>query len=483
MVRAILRASLPALLIALTAPAIALAAPVDWRLSVERAPELSVEVRLRGDTDGETLFHMPQGQTDLRVRGGKAAWRDARTLIVRHRPESRLTLSYRITPQVADAEGLVVHGALLAIPEGRASEPAQVEWRRPPKDWTVATSLDGAGGTVADVMGLEGLAGRDVVIVPATRGVRVAARGVPAGALELVAERLAALARVEQTYWGHVRPPGLIVLDLSPDDPDLVAMTAERRVAQVVGRDLGTAPSNGAPAWLVDGVTRFVADRISLRSGAVTPAAVARRLDAAQTPDGRGRILMLKWDEDVRRATQGRADLDDVLLRMRTHARLFPPGQAPDPVTGLVSAAWVTAQLDLRADIARYGEGSADIPLPERLFDGCLEARVTVQPGFDSGFDHVASFSARTAKGVRRRGPAWNSGLRDGMRIDSWTLVEGDMTREIQLDVRPARGRARAKTLRYWPYGDRDVETRRIHLGTGLSDLESHVCPRKLAGE
>jgi hypothetical protein len=107
---------------------------------------------------------------------------------------------------------------------------------------------------------------------------------------------------------------------------------------------------------------------------------------------------------------------------------------------------------------------------------------VTVSPGFDAGFDAEPSFAAKVLKGVRRRGPAWNSGLRDGMVLDAWTYKAGDMTRQIELTVRPPGRRAKPKKVAYWPYGDSDVESRALQLTPGMTDAQRAACGRKIGG-
>ena len=116
------------------------------------------------------------------------------------------------------------------------------------------------------------------------------------------------------------------------------------------------------------------------------------------------------------------------------------------------------------------------------MFDGCLQAAVTVAPGFDSGFNAEASFAAKKVTGVRRRGPAWNSGLRDGMALDTWSYKAGDMTRMIELTVRPAGKKAKPRKIAYWPYGDVDTQTRVLRLTPGMSDAARTACGRKIGG-
>jgi len=452
---------------------------VDYRLGVDSAA-VAVEIRLAGDADGETRIALPAGLTGFEAKGAAATWEGPTTSILRHRPGARLTVRYRLpAPAGLRIEG----GRVFAEPEGRARDAATFRWSRLPKGWTAASDLDGGRPlTVFDLRAATGLVGDDVTVVSRTLPngtLRVAARGASAGSLDAPADALARLVAAERAYWNEPAGPAFIAVREAADAdlPRAVALDHARAAIARLG-----APPGGATAWWRDGVAVLVADRILLHAALASPSDVAGRFEAAnRAPDGRGLLVALKWDDEVRRKTSGKADLDDVILRMRDHHRRFAPGQGPDIVTGLVSAAWVTAALDLRPDIARYASAPF-VPLPETLFDGCLDARITVAPGFDSGFDHVASATAKAVKGVRRRGPAWNSGLRDGMRIDAIDLKAGDMTREIVLTVRPARGGGKPRTIRFWPYGDNDVETRRLQLATGLSDAALAACGRKLGG-
>lgn len=473
---------------------------VDYRLRISPGGDLDVDLRFRGDADGETKLRLPPRlASGLAVSGAQLVKPDT----LRHRPGARITVRYRAMTSPGGHSGL--GPSLFVTPEGPDTDPATLRWSGSPKTWRLASDLDpGRPMTVADVRRSVVLAGPDVQIAErALPGgtLRVAVRARDAGPADQLADAAAPVIGAFRTYFGSGQGPVLVVRTAAADRPlDLddalalpVAGIPERGLPQAVAaghvqawvpRQLGRAPATDVEQRLADGLAGVLAERILLRSGrSTTDAAVGRfaEADGARDPASRATILALKWDEDIRRKTGGKADLDDVILRMRNHYRQFPAGQGPDVVTGLVSAAWVVAQIDLRPDIARYAEGGAVIPLPEQMFDGCLDARVTVTPGFDSGFDHAASQATKVVKGVRRRGPAWNSGLRDGMRIDRIDVVPGDTTREVVLVVRPARG-GKARTLRYWPYGDVDVETRRLQLAHGLSGEALAVCGRKIAG-
>lgn len=433
---------------------------------------------------------------------------------------------------------------VFAAPEGRDELPATFRWGRLPKDWRVASDLEhgrmGRRMTVNDVAQSVTVGGPRLALLerPITGGtLRFAA---PHGApfeIAPFADDVAKIVSAQRAYWNDLTEPYFVAyLPLTPRptgsssggtgrgdafvlygtpnaDPQRMRWTlAHEHIHSWMPARVARRPADPEAEvyWISEGFTEFLTARTLVRAGLATPEQAVGYWDdllkryeanplktapnarvvsdfwtdpnAQRLPYQRGMLLALKWDEDIRRKTGGKADLDDVVLRMRDHNRQFPPQQGPDLLTGLVSAAWVVAGLDLRPDIARYVERGEAVPLPEQLFDGCLDARVTVTPAFDSGFDHMGSAEGKVVKGVRRAGPAWNSGLRDGMRITAIDLKPGDTNREIVLTVLPANGRGGARTIRYWPYGDRDIETRVLALAYGLEGEKLAACGRKIGG-
>ncbi len=481
-------------------------AGVDYLLSVPQAsgpPELAVEMRLRGDADGETRISLPgSGISELEVSGATSSAPDANHRLLRHRPGAKLRVRYSLLVPGAVA---VSGDAVFAIPDGRTDQPVTLRWNRLPKGWQSLSDLDpgiaARAPSVADLAGSVLLAGPDLQVAerPIKGGaLRAAVFGDAAGAARL-AEISVPVVNAQRAFWNDTSGAFLVATGFKvasgrnsslmlPSDI-LTRSDPENEIARAltgswIPQRLGS-PSKSPAAGIMEGLASFYADRIRLRAGLMPLGAMVSTLAMADTrhdAGSRGTILALRWDEDIRRKSGGKRDLDDVMLRMADHYSRFPPGQGPDVVTGLISAAWVIAGLDLRPDIARYAEGGAVIPLPETMFDSCLDARVTVAPGFDAGFDSVGSFAARSVRGVRRGGPAWNSGLRNGMALDSWTFNAGDMTREIVLTVRPTTKRGRPRAIRFWPYGDVDVETRKLQMAVGLSEAASSVCARKIGG-
>ncbi|MBL8554729.1 MAG: hypothetical protein JNL41_10660 [Phenylobacterium sp.] len=480
---------------------------VDYRVTLAPTGALAVDMRLAGEPDGETQLRLPPGAAaTLKVSGaGVDTVGDVRTL--RHKPGAGLRIRYTVGggPEVA-----ALGEAVFAEPVGWDALSAGVRWSKLPKGWRVASDLDHAGLgrplTVGDVR-------RSVLV--AGPAIRTAEQTTPGGVIraatladdrdgpEKLAAAVAPAVAAVRSYLGEPAGPFFVTRAAAPErgldrddgfvappsglsDAELRRALVEAHVDGVLERQAGRAPAKPAP-WLTGGLGRFVTDRALVRAGAMSADDwVGRWVDTDASTDAaaRGAILALKWDDDVRRKTGGKADLDDVVQRMRDHYRRFAPGQGPDTVTGLISAVWVTAGLDIRPDIARYAEGNPPIPLPDELFGGCILARVTVSPGFDAGFDTTRSFASRTVAGVRRRGPAWNSGVRDGMRLESWTFSAGDRSRQIELLVRLPKmsSKARPRRIAYWPYGDNDTSVRKIQFLPDLTREQVSECARRIAG-
>lgn len=546
-------------------------APVQYRLGVETqasgAPLLNVEVRFRGDADGETRLALPDdfasGQdawrfiSDLTVKGASATEDGPAHRILRHRPNAGITVRYRVRSAYdqdpAGGEGNPYAGPLIrpdwfsvlgefvfATPEGRQQAPARFRWGGVPRGWTVASDLE--HGRMGRPLSVEDVA--ESVSMGGPR-VRIDQRPIPGGVLrvayredahlkpEPLVTDIARVIEAQRAYWNDTSEPYFVavvalapkeraastggtgrgdafVLYASPRTEErLRRLIAHEHLHSWVPRKLGLLPSGEqerAIYWLSEGFTDFLTVRTLLRAGLHTPDEAVKELnqilqdyDASPVrtapvsrivadfwtdpkvrdlPYRRGALLALKWDEDLRRKSGGKLDLDDVLMTIR-HRRIVAPAETDGVVTQLVNAAWGVAQIDLRNDIRHHAEGGALVELPETLFGGCVEVRTTTAPAYDTGFDHQGSFTARTVRGVRREGPAWLSGLRDGMKITALS-VPPDTSQEVVATVADARGRAR--TIRFWPYGDEDRTTRALALRSGMTEAETAACGRAIAG-
>ncbi|MFN3583894.1 hypothetical protein [Phenylobacterium sp.] len=273
--------------------------------------------------------------------------------------------------------------------------------------------------------------------------------------------------------------------DAAPEARAGVASDRMRRwVWSLAAPPAAPEPQSG---WLAEGLGDFLAIRARLRAGLATPEDAAHELDAAlkahdaapaAPSSARALLLALKWDEEIRLKAPGR-DLDDV-IKAAHDRRALAPAETTGFLDRLMNAAWGSVQLNLRQDVARHVAGRERISPPETMFGGCLLSTVTLTHGFDTGFDAQGSLATKTVRGVIRNGPAWMSGLRNGMKLESLAFTPGDTSHEVVARLVDARGRKR--TIRYWPYGDEDREIRRIQLRSGMTPEETAACGRTIAG-
>jgi hypothetical protein len=484
----------------LTLTAAAKPSPVEYRVAMA-AQSVEVEMRLRGDADGETRLLLPAGATPT-VRGATLSGG-----VLRHRPGAKLSVRYSLG---VTGGAPLLGEQVFAIPEGRASDPTQVRFGKLPAGWRLASDLEHGSRrapTVADVADSVTVAGAGLSVSEHPGDLRVvgdtpspellaaisAGRGFwREGCPYLV---VLAAAPAGQASTAVARGDGLL-LRLAPADRTSRWAVVRAHAQSLLGARTARLAPDAAPTWFSEGFADFVTNRALARAGLEPAADTSGRISdalsgldlarisepsAAELAARRGAVLALKWDEDIRRKSEGKLDLDDVLLRMRDHYARFPPGEGPNLTDSLVSAAWVTAGLDLRDDLERHLTRAEPPPIPDSLFGGCLELRTGTRPLYDTGFDHAGSIAARTVRGVARHGPAYASGLRNGMRLETWSIAP-DTSREMVLTVRDARGRGRPRTIRYWPYSAEHADVRRLQLKPAMGAAELAACGRRLGG-
>jgi predicted metalloprotease with PDZ domain len=563
---------LRALALAATLPLLAGARapqPIQYQLGVEApagaTPYLTVELRFRGDGDGETTLLLPDD-----FASGKDAWKHVSGLMIegaqvvqeaeekrvlKHRPNARITARYVVGSAYgqdpAAGEGNPYAGPLLrpqwiaalgefvfAAPEGRLDAPAAFKWGKTPVGWTLASDLEhgrmGRALSVGDVLESitgGGTEGKVVTLQAAGAPLRVLTLA-PRLAESSLAADSAQIIAAQRAYWNASGEPFLIVAaplaakersrslgGTGRDDAFVVYsspgteagfrwLIAHEHLHTWIDRRIGERPpQDGAGYWISEGFTDFVTVRSLVRAGLWTPDEGLKRWSEALTaydaspvrtapnakiaegfwtdpslqklPYQRGLMLALKWDDELRMSSQGRLDFDDVLLSMRDRKRAYP---AEKTLTddALLDAAWGVGRLNLRSDLARYVVRGDFVTLPETLFGGCVDVATKVSPAFDAGFDHAGSFKVKVVQGVRRPGPAWNSGLRNGMKLEGWSIRPGETTTQVELKVVEARNRKR--TIRFWPYGDEDKSVRSLSLRARMTEAEKAACVKAIGG-
>ncbi len=195
--------------------------------------------------------------------------------------------------------------------------------------------------------------------------------------------------------------------------------------------------------WFADGFTRHLARDMLFRFGLVTPLEVASEVNSlesvlamspfahesnatlatrtkeagvVQTLVTRGALYALYVDAAIRKKSGNKRTLNDLI---RT---LYNKGK--EKLGPLNTSAWTEAiQVEVGAsgpkDFAAIIEKGGAIDLPSDALGPCFRKESRTFAQYDLGFDDVASRQAKPPKvtSVRKDGPAYRAGLREGMEM------------------------------------------------------------------
>lgn len=289
---------------------------------------LAVELRFRGDADGETRLLLPdewagtdklwQAVTALEVVGGEVVEDGDAARRIRHAPSSEIVVRYRLVSRDATDPGAAYakarpivrpgwfffHGeGLFATVEGRGEAPARFGWQGWPAGWRMASDLDHLAsrpGTVPDVLESAAIGATDLQLVERQvdgAPFRLAMRGSWSFTAEALADRVAAIMVAQNRYWGDrgraffvpVAPlategTGRSTHGTGRRDGFAIASTvnfgldeatqflAHEYMHSWIGGEIGgPLPEDEARGyWLTEGFTDFLAAKTLVRSGVWT---------------------------------------------------------------------------------------------------------------------------------------------------------------------------------------------------------------------
>ncbi len=537
---------------------------------------IAVEVRFRGDADGETRLSLPDrwaGETDywkhlrdLRIDGARAREDGPQTRVLTHAPGAAITVRYRVVsayekdPAVGDPGGnpyrpilrpawfsAIGHG-LFAGPENGEDRTADFRWMSLPAGWKVASDLDhsamGARLRVGDIQ-------QSVMVGSPT--LRVYTRPVNGVDMRLAvlggwsafkAEDFASLiARVLEAQRDYWKAPGeTYFVALTPMTPREGSMSIggtglDDAFALYAGTDTTLEPMRYLLAhehmhtwspralgdishppedealgyWFSEGFTDFLTHRTLLRAGiwsledfvqhvngelmayAVSPSREAPNSEVAakfwtspdvqKLPYRRGMLLALRWDYQLRQATRGARDLDDVLAAQVVRAAaLREAGEAPLAPDLFAELFRQAGGPDLAGDLASVVRDGAPVLLADDQFGGCARVETISRPKFHRGWDAEATTAANNVlTGLREDSPAYRAGLRNGMQIVKREFGEpGNSTVEYGLRVRAPDGTE--TVYRFMPVAPGSETIQQIVLTPGMDAAATAACARTMSG-
>ncbi len=259
--------------------------------------------------------------------------------------------------------------------------------------------------------------------------------------------------------------------------------------------------------WLSEGFTDWAAWRVLVRSGFWRPEDFVRAFNenlrdydlspvreapnseivagfwrdraTGDLPYRRGMLLATYWDKQVRDATGGKRDFDDVLVHMQNLAS--SNNEKTTAVFLLARAMKEVADVNIASDLKLYIELGKAIELPEDLFSADCKLSWIERPAFHRGFDVEATMAnGNIISGVVENGPAWKAGLRDGMRIVKRVAGEIDNS-QVELAYELMDG-DKALTLKWLPIGTTSERFRVLKLAEDLSPERLAALAERLGG-
>jgi predicted metalloprotease with PDZ domain len=303
---------------------------VTPRFWFDGAEAFQVELRFRGDADGETMLELPSawaGSSELwrqvvglEIRGARSLGGYYDRPIVRHAPGARLRVRYFVVSGFEGDPGFAYekakpivrpdwffwHGeGVFAHPQGRDTGPARFKWGKLPRGWAVASDLDHLNGgktELANMINSVAIGGTRLRMVQRDNGgapFRLAILGRWSFEPEQLADAIAPIVAAEDDFWGDRSSPflvamaplgapttGLTYTGTGRTDAFSIASTAGfelKHAARFVAHEymhswvptaLGRLPgeSEAVDHWFSEGFTDYLATKVLLRAGLWSPA-------------------------------------------------------------------------------------------------------------------------------------------------------------------------------------------------------------------
>lgn len=192
-----------------------------------------------------------------------------------------------------------------------------------------------------------------------------------------------------------------------------------------------------------------------------------RNYPTSKSPYVRGRAIATWLDWQIRKTSNNKSSLDNVMFDMVR--------EADKPLTVeriLQTAGRYLAPAD-QAQLRRAVEQNAFPQMEGATFGPCVKLTIDDVPTFDLGFDFAASSEARKVTGVDPDGPAYKAGLRDGQVLAGRiSIYDGRTDKTAIFTIQTDAGR---KAIEYYPLG-KAVATPQFHLDQAAYSANQSAC-------
>jgi predicted metalloprotease with PDZ domain len=195
-------------------------------------------------------------------------------------------------------------------------------------------------------------------------------------------------------------------------------------------------------------------------------------------PYQRGFLLGFIFDRQLRRESDGKHDLDDIMLTMKNKFTKLGAEGTPPMLGDSFVETMRAAGVDPSKRIARNVEKGEVITLPADVFGPCGTVATLDLPEFTRGFDPERTAAAgNVVTGLDPDGPAYAAGMREGMKIIKRESGKpGDSRVELVYRVDD---HGTERIIRYMPEGKNRVTLQEIQL---KPNLNRDACTRRLGG-
>jgi predicted metalloprotease with PDZ domain len=191
----------------------------------------------------------------------------------------------------------------------------------------------------------------------------------------------------------------------------------------------------------------------------------------SKLPYRRGFLLATKWNEIIRRQSNGRKSLDDVMQNILRDSKNNKFKKLSKEY--LISVLSKYAEYDFAGDVEKYVEKGETIGDFSAVLGPCIETFEKKSGKFEIGFDFDAVRKNKKLANVMKESAAFDAGLRDGQKVLSSSVYFGNTNKPIEVVIEQ---NGQKKKIEYLPETKDKVMIPQFRVKDNLPDEEIKRC-------